>query len=327
MYALIFSVLFIIECHKYAVHHRRRRIQPLFVAAILLMYICATLHLAVRWWWVRNSFITHGATPQDVISAFMSPSNRWMWAISGVSASLLIGIADVVLIWRCWIVWFRDLRVIVLPCMTILMGWVFNGLFLWQDITHDSSNAHLNWGIQAVNWGVAFFACSLGTTLICTTLIIYRILAIARLGIRSYSGVIEVLVESAAIYALSLIVFLAFLVRDDPGNVYPQALLISSAGIAPTLIVARIVSGNARSDDSWGTSFGGQSRSELNFARRTPMNVSINTDTDVVTDEGHSFKSKRMSDRHSVVVEVDVMELTSSRSLELDARAHRHVDC
>ncbi len=66
----------------------------------------------------------------------------------------------------------------------------------------------------------------LATTLSCTLLIIYRIVAVAsvRHGLAGRLGVfhhfIEVLVESSALYSLSLILYLAFIIRKDFGGYY-----------------------------------------------------------------------------------------------------------
>ncbi len=66
----------------------------------------------------------------------------------------------------------------------------------------------------------------LATTLSCTLLIIYRILTVAgaRRGaegrVRVYHRFIEVLVESSALYSISLILYLAFTIRHSWGGVY-----------------------------------------------------------------------------------------------------------
>ncbi len=64
----------------------------------------------------------------------------------------------------------------------------------------------------------------LATTLWCTLLIIYHILTVA--GVQHGAGsrwrvfhrFIKVLVESSALYSISLIVYLAFLIRNDLGQ-------------------------------------------------------------------------------------------------------------
>ncbi len=66
----------------------------------------------------------------------------------------------------------------------------------------------------------------LGTTLWCTLLIIYRILTVAGLKrgangrLRVYQHFLEVLVESSALYSITLIVYLALLIRQDFGLYY-----------------------------------------------------------------------------------------------------------
>ncbi|KAF8918445.1 hypothetical protein CPB85DRAFT_84744 [Mucidula mucida] len=257
------------------------------------MYVCATVHLAVRWYWVRQAFIVFGDTAEEILASFMNERYRWMWGISGVSASLSIIIADCVLIWRCWVIWSKNWWVVALPLVSFVAGLVFDGFFLWQDIGHSVENAHLNWGLAAVNWGVAYFSTSLATTLICTSLIVFRISTVGHgagyaVSLKSYKGIIEIVVESAALYAVSLIIFMAFLARDDPRNVYPQAILISSSGIAPTLIVARVASGQARPDDSW-TSGSSITSGSLTFARygshqQMDIPLSITMHQDYVTD-------------------------------------------
>ena len=72
------------------------------------------------------------------------------------------------------------------------------------------------------------------TTLSCTLLIIYRIVAVVgiRHGVAGRLGVfrrfIEVLVESSALYSISLILFLAFTIRNDSRQIYLDVI----AGIA-----------------------------------------------------------------------------------------------
>ncbi len=103
---------------------------------------------------------------------------------------------------------------------------------------------------------------SLATTLLCTTLIVFRIWYLGRVdALRTYKRIIEIIVESAALYAIALVVFLIFFVRDDLNTGYPQAVLYSITvfifftlsdicpvlnicrqGIAPTLIIVRVAS-------------------------------------------------------------------------------------
>ncbi len=97
-----------------------------------------------------------------------------------------------------------------------------------MEIYHDYSNT------ADEIFSTLYISFVLATTLWCTLLIIYRILTVTgvRPGadgrLRVYHRFIAVLVESSALYSMSLIVFLAFIIRDGYGLFY----LDSIAGIA-----------------------------------------------------------------------------------------------
>ncbi len=74
-------------------------------------------------------------------------------------------------------------------------------------------------------------ATTLGTNILCTALIVSRILYVARGhrgimdGIRTYRGILEILVESAALYSIIYVVLMVFYPIDSGyGFFYPQAL-------------------------------------------------------------------------------------------------------
>jgi len=76
-----------------------------------------------------------------------------------------------------------------------------------------------------------YFSLSLASTVISTSLTVYRIITVAReTGFHSqnsYRKIIEIVVESAALYSLILIIYVPFLVRPDFSDAYPQAILVN----------------------------------------------------------------------------------------------------
>ncbi|KAK0496174.1 hypothetical protein EDD18DRAFT_1391028 [Armillaria luteobubalina] len=101
-------------------------------------------------------------------------------------------------------------------------------------------------------------SCVLATTLWCTLLIIYRILTItgvkyrANGRLRVYQHFLEVLVESLALYSISLVVYLALTIHEDSRLYYLDAIVGIAKGVAPTLIVGRFTARHrAHPDDSW----------------------------------------------------------------------------
>ena len=87
--------------------------------------------------------------------------------------------------------------------------------------------------IAAINkfrkFTAVYFSLSLASTVISTFLIVYRIITIARetdfYSQSSYRKIIEIVVESAALYSLILIIYLPLLVRGGVKDQYAQAVL------------------------------------------------------------------------------------------------------
>ncbi len=139
-------------------------------------------------------------------------------------------------------------------------------------------------------------AATLGTNILCTTLIVARIIYVARRqrgimgGIRTYRGVIEIVVESATLYSVMFLVFMTLYLLVGNGYMYPQALvypvtvrpvtstyivvcLTSTQCIAPTLIIFRVASGQGRPEESLI-----ETQSSLHF--QTSRGSTIETATD-----------------------------------------------
>ncbi|KAK0241292.1 hypothetical protein EDD85DRAFT_394968 [Armillaria nabsnona] len=227
--------------------------------SVVLMYLFTTLNLGIRWSWMRSPLVFSRKDVQNGTAyyTFGNADDTTLWAIWGAATGANILIADSILTWRCWVVWGRRWPIVVLPILLTVSGIANDVLFIYHNATDKYSLDGAIWG-PAVKWGVIFYSMSLATTVYCTALIIFRILAHRE----QYWSVIEMVVESAVMYSLALVIFIGFLATDDVGGFYPKALLDTIAGIAPTLIVVRVASGQARSDESWQTK---ETSSSLHF--------------------------------------------------------------
>ncbi len=86
-----------------------------------------------------------------------------------------------------------------------------------------------------MNWRIPYHIMVFSTTIVCTTLIVYRLArAITstsgmslRPGSNLYYKVIEILVESSTLYVVALVVNIPFITMNDPYGAYPQAVLDS----------------------------------------------------------------------------------------------------
>ncbi|KAJ7238713.1 hypothetical protein C8J57DRAFT_1727601 [Mycena rebaudengoi] len=238
LYAMIFKVL-----HKTNVA---------LLAAIVGMYLLSAIHVVCRCVIISNAFIASSASPATTAVYLIQPPLGLSIAGATVSTTNTL-IADCVLIWRCWVVWNRNWKIIVLPLICTCVG-----AGLGYKSIHEQAAYIINPNLDRnkyVDYGTPYFALSLVTTSLATIFIVFRIITMtdpAARKARGYTRAIEIMVESAALYSISLIVFLPFLVQKasfDSG--YPQAFITQLTGICPTLIVARVSFGHARPDETW----------------------------------------------------------------------------
>ncbi|KAJ7698487.1 hypothetical protein B0H14DRAFT_3036839 [Mycena olivaceomarginata] len=211
------------------------------------MYIVSTGCSATLWLVAKRAFIKHGQIPEDTV-AYLNSSP----AVNLITAALLanIFIADSILIWRCWGVWNRKIKIIILPATCVLVGAVLGAISIAAEIQEGlvTATRGKRWAALAAS----YFTLALVSQLSATLLIIYRIFSLGVGQTHKYARVIEMLVESAAPKCIILICFLAFFVRSPSvNNFYPQAILVQTAGIGPTLIVARVTFDMARPEDEW----------------------------------------------------------------------------
>ncbi|KAK0438534.1 uncharacterized protein EV420DRAFT_1486648 [Desarmillaria tabescens] len=56
--------------------------------------------------------------------------------------------------------------------------------------------------------------------------------------------IMEIMVESALLYVIMLVVYIPFIIIDNPYSLYLQVVLVSVTGFMPTLILLHVTSGN-----------------------------------------------------------------------------------
>ncbi|KAK0192745.1 hypothetical protein F5146DRAFT_517552 [Armillaria mellea] len=207
---------------------------------IIFLYALISLDFVTTWSYVRSAFIKNG-TSFWTISLNLGPSEALAW-VTGISSFISTILADLYMIWCCWMVWGRHWLIVLLPVLSLISATV-SRVF---EISNTSS----------VVFQTLYISFNLATTLFCTLLIIYRILIVpgatrrgAEARLRVFHRLVEVLVESSALYSISLIPYLVFTIRDLWGSVYLDVIAAIAKGIAPTLLVGRVAAGYTRPDD------------------------------------------------------------------------------
>ncbi|KAK0481140.1 hypothetical protein EDD18DRAFT_1468251 [Armillaria luteobubalina] len=225
------------------------------VSLIVFLYICATVYVASDWVYAIYYSIENGNDSSSLVYS--------LYRTSVVALGIITGTNDAITIWRCWIVWGCRWSFII-PAILLLLAQGVCGCFAFQKTVHDAvtTTSTLYKAVTApetpmqINWTMMFLSFSLGTTLWCTTFIIYRILTVKKCtddctGTRAYHRVIEILVESASLNVVGLIGWIILNNINVVASFYAPSLYISLTAISPTLIVARVASGHARPDDDW----------------------------------------------------------------------------
>ncbi|KAK0184688.1 hypothetical protein F5146DRAFT_233769 [Armillaria mellea] len=152
-------------------------------------------------------------------------------------------------------VWGQRYLFVLLPSLCLCCAITFKSIDLYNRLANAGSNISLLTALYA-----AFI---LITTLWCTLLIIFRILTVGRASrasdgvggvLRAYRHIIEVLVESSALYSVTLILYMVFFARKDWASYYLDSLTGIIRGIAPTVLIGHVAAGHVRPDDTWETS-------------------------------------------------------------------------
>ncbi|KAK0482443.1 hypothetical protein IW261DRAFT_1032832 [Armillaria novae-zelandiae] len=211
------------------------------------LYIFSMIYVIASWIEFRYAFVfaTSLCNRYDLWYSLLS------WDVMAVMATAVnLIIADCTIIWRCWVMWNHDWRAIILPILFVI-GEIACGISsVVRQFTvsvNDETGKH---------WAEAIMAATVGTNVLCTTLIVGRIIFLARgnhgvmCGIRTYRGVIEILVESAALYSILYVVLAILYLLNGNGWMYPEASVWPVTGIAPTLIILHVASGHACPEES-----------------------------------------------------------------------------
>ncbi|KAK0457364.1 uncharacterized protein EV420DRAFT_1690143 [Desarmillaria tabescens] len=248
------------------------------VSLIVSLYIFATIYVASDWVCTIYYFIGKGKENSGVFN---------LYCASIIGLGINTGIADGITIWRCWIIWGRRWSFVIPPILLFLAGGVC-GCFAFQrglDNVGTAPGTSLE-----IFWMTVFLSFSLGTTLWCTTLIIYRILTVKKYtddstGTQVYRRAIEILVESALLHAICLVGF----------------SMPAITAISPTLIMAHVASGNVHPDGDWQASNGASSLQFGSATRSTSMSPDSELSADIDLEHGGS----EMTDSHEPEGDVD----------------------
>ncbi|KAJ7511996.1 hypothetical protein B0H11DRAFT_720950 [Mycena galericulata] len=232
-----FSVSFYIH---FNISRRTTQLKVL-VAIACAMFVIATGHFVITFY--RTLKAMEDLTPSEGgAEAFLGDSAAWHLITADLLFVTQCILGDSIAIYRCWILWDRDWRVIT-PSLILLAAIIVSGYICCQKLATTSATRLFDPLLR--DWILAFYTVSVAHNTVTTSLIAFRLWWVDRYISDRVSHprlitTILLLVESAAIYLiLQVMVLSAFIARSNV-----QFLFLGSIppviGITFTLITIRI---------------------------------------------------------------------------------------
>ncbi|KAJ7034858.1 hypothetical protein C8F04DRAFT_1100320 [Mycena alexandri] len=177
-----------------------------------LMFIISTMHLSINIFRLIRGYVDFRLAPGGPIG-YLGQLNRWDHVMKDTLYGTQIMVGDAAAIYRCWILWNKNYRVIALPaallCITIGSGYyIADVLFPRQDPNASIFNPRL------LKFITLLYAIAVAQNIITTGLMSWRLWqGEHRLKGQRLSGslmpILRILIESAALYLLVEILLLA----------------------------------------------------------------------------------------------------------------------
>ncbi|KIY64325.1 hypothetical protein CYLTODRAFT_493219 [Cylindrobasidium torrendii FP15055 ss-10] len=206
------------------------------IAAVVLMFIFTTVAMVFRW---IIFYMDHLYDDMSVLTMLLVAQ------VPLLMMGLNVLLADIILIWRSWIIHGRAVWVVLFPSIGVVADIV--GLVLtFTERTKPTT-------FSALALPVLFPAISLVVTGYCTIVIAIRIMRLNRLQGGAFwaaAPVLQIIVESAMLYSAALVLDILSVFVVARLNEYSQVLVLVTAGMCPTWILTRIISGQSSGEDN-----------------------------------------------------------------------------
>ncbi|KAK0231354.1 hypothetical protein IW262DRAFT_1526663 [Armillaria fumosa] len=225
-------------------------------ATIFLLYLFTTVSFSFDWAFQRYAYVSNGETFYTVFLVLEAAGPWWRTyrLVTCITGGINTVLADIAMIWRCWVIWSENWLIVTPAIICIIAGTLSKAFQIYGSMSNASGDiSRTSVYTTKIDWSILYLPFILTTTVLTTLLIIYRIVKVANspcsIGHGSYRRVIEILVESAALYSISVIVYMGLVASNNQSAYYADAIMAYIEGIAPTLLVARVASGQGLSSN------------------------------------------------------------------------------
>ncbi|KAJ7510715.1 hypothetical protein B0H11DRAFT_1955888 [Mycena galericulata] len=221
--ALVYGFYFCIFCLSIYVNitstrGRTTHNQTIFAASIT-MFILATTHVAINCYRLIRGYVDFGTAPGGPVG-YLGVISTWHFIFKDVLYATQSILGDAAAVYRCWILWKQEYKIVLLPFMLLVMsavsGYMVCGLHATMGPTATVFDPRLT------KWITTFYSLAVAQNCLTTGLMACRLWqgeresARFRLGSGIFLPVLRVLVESAALYLFVEILLLClYAVRSN----------------------------------------------------------------------------------------------------------------
>ncbi|KAF5372441.1 hypothetical protein D9757_009925 [Collybiopsis confluens] len=251
----IFLCLFFV-CTRDLLRRRRRRKSalswPMILAGILLILL-ATARFIVDCANVSVAFIHHD--PRSARIAYLQDVTQPLFTTKHMILIVSLLIGDSFVNFRCWVVWGRNIWIIILPVSISFLSFGSGCYVMWAY-----SNLPNRTVLQESTWLKMLFGLSLVANAIATSLLAFKIWSVDRhlrgmVEVQSTSAltpVVRIIMESGMLNVAYLFAYVMAIGLGSQGLELISEMATPLTGIIFSIVILRVA--HARSDDTLYTS-------------------------------------------------------------------------
>ncbi|CAL1712311.1 unnamed protein product [Somion occarium] len=215
----------------------------MFVAGVV-MFIMASLHFAINAYRMVKGYVVHTQDPGGAV-AYLDNLKTWHHVLKDTLFGVQEVLGDLAAIYRCWVIWDRNVRVIIIPLLffaiTAGTGSTIVGMYPYTSPGTAIFDARFQ------PWILAFYASEMVQSTLVTSLMAFRIWhtdrAAAPFRVPSGPGLLpiaRILIESAALLVVPEVILLALYAAESNGQFIVLETICSIVGITFTAITIRV---------------------------------------------------------------------------------------
>ncbi|KZO91372.1 hypothetical protein CALVIDRAFT_348355 [Calocera viscosa TUFC12733] len=300
--------------HALTVRRTTPNVNYIMLGSALFMWAGCTIHIGIAIQRCVTAFIDFGGQVGGA-DLFLMMENAPLWLASEGSFICVNAAADLLLAYRCYLIWDRKFWIII-PSLLSITGSVVAAIIALVKMAELQLPQTI--GLQLIlQCGSALFSMSLITNVTTTALITFRIYWLMHTSLaglpssnsRKYVSVVEVVVESGALMAITQAVFLGLWSTQNTVLWSLYGMLEQIMAISPMLIIVRSATKreDRDRDQTILTSMGGKKAPVFSFNRKSRNNrpvepphilTQIETHRDMLDNRSYEgdYASKKGSD-------------------------------